>query len=252
SEYESFYIKFLGDTLIKDVTSKKVYRSDDSLMTEWHLVGSIRETDTASVFFLPANEDKEILLMDFDVIVGDSIYLTECDTYIRITSISYEPFGLYNETRKHIYFQSQTFGFEDVWIEGVGSRLGILFNPGHLCYIGETNNLVCFWENDSLKYHFSYFPSCFMTGVYSSNNLLNNDLSLEILNEIDAVIFNLNERVMGYLSFSLYDISGRMILNENVNDKTTLRVEKNSVDAGIYLYSIETRTGSKCGKILIK
>ena len=108
-DYDSHYIKFLGDTLISETLYKKVYRSNDSLMTNWSFEGSIRETDTGSVFYIPRNSVDESLLYDFGVKEGDSIvYEVDPNRYLYIDSIRTIPF-LFCAAFDHRFFKCQVF-----------------------------------------------------------------------------------------------------------------------------------------------
>lgn len=90
-DFESYYIKFEGETVISDVPFKKVFRSNDSLMTNWYFIGSIRETDSGSVYYVSGSSDIERLLYDFGVEEGDSIKVQdEAKEYLHIDSIRFD------------------------------------------------------------------------------------------------------------------------------------------------------------------
>ncbi len=251
-DYESFYIKFMGDTVISETLYKKVYRSNDSLMSNWLFEGSIRETDTGSVHYLPKNSSTEVLLLDYGVKEGDSIDINiDYVEYLFVDSIRIKAFGIHNEFRKHIFLSLDHIYNSDVWIDGVGSLHGILFHPSKLGLVGEVNNLVCFFENDSLKYHQEFYSSCFPYGKYLAiqNPLVNH--KIEILNQRDVVIVYFEQLGLTNFFFRLIDINGRVVIFEDIIEKEFLSINKNQLESGIYIYTIQNKNIFFSGKIYI-
>ena len=153
-DYNSYYIKIKDDTLIANTVYQKVYRSNDSLMNIWTFYGSIRQTDTASIYYIPPNSEVAMLLYDFGVKEGDSIaYDNNSDKYLYIDSIRNIPYGTFNELRNIFYLSTGEGHNSEIWVEGIGSQHGILLFPEEFLVVGEVFNLVCFYQNDSLKFH---------------------------------------------------------------------------------------------------
>lgn len=249
-DFESHYIKFEGDTMISDIPFKKVYRSNDSLMINWSFTGSIRETDSGSVYYLSGSADMERLLYDFGVNEGDSIKLDGGSLgYLYIDSVRYKPFGNFNEIRKFIYIRKDECE-ESLWIEGVGSAKGILYDSRNLCSVGEANNLVCFYENDSLKYHMDYYSTCFPYGKYTSIETKIKKNPLTIKDNNDLIIFEL-ESIQNQTLFQLFDLSGRVLCTEKIRNQKSIAIEKDRFENGVYIYILHATEGYFSGKILM-
>jgi len=249
SDFESYYIKFEGDTVISDIQFKKVYRSNDSLMTSWSFYGSIRETDSGSVYYMSGSADMERLLYDFGVDEGDTIKLdgfSQGNLYV--DSVRLRPFGNFNENRKFIYIRNEIE--ESIWIEGVGSVKGILYDSRNLGTVGEANNLVCFYENDSLKYHMDYYSSCFPYGKYTSIESNVKKIPITIKDYNDLLVFDLGN-LQNQTYFQLFDLSGRGVWTEKIQNQKSVSLEKDKFEDGIYIYIIHNSHGFHSGKVIL-
>ncbi|MBN2697452.1 MAG: T9SS type A sorting domain-containing protein [Bacteroidales bacterium] len=250
-EYISFFIRFKGDTLINDLVYKKVQRSNDSLMNDWITQGAIRETDSGSVYYVSQGYDQEILLYDFGVSEGDSIKLNDDYlSYLFVDSVRYKPFGRFNEVRKHFYIRRDNCD-KAVWISGIGCTRGVLYDPGELCKVGETSNLVCFFENDSLKYHFDYYSNCFPYGKYTFYQTPTTP-KIQIFTQSDEIIVKFDEISTPGSNFLLFDINGRIVSSNNSQlQQCSIIINKNLFRSGIYIYQLQTEKGIYTGMIYI-
>ncbi|MBA7546059.1 hypothetical protein ES705_38442 [subsurface metagenome] len=59
--------------------------------------------------------------------------------------------------------------FNEIWIEGIGSLYGVL-NSGLAGAIGGKRELLCFYENDTLKYQNPNYEICFIS-TYTGKDL---------------------------------------------------------------------------------
>jgi hypothetical protein len=155
--YQTFWIKFEGDSLIHDTIYKKVFRSDDSLHATWISYGFIREDSSKRVYIYGVpkynTSSQEELLYDFSLKKGDSISIGQ-GYYLPIDSVGY--ITLENKTFKTIYISSLE------WIEGIGSLDGIFYGINNMLLSGIYRYLVCYFENGSLIYHNNNYNSCFI------------------------------------------------------------------------------------------
>jgi hypothetical protein len=155
--YHSYYIRFQGDTIINNITYKKVYRADDSLHMKWWSYGFTREDSTGKVYALHVRgtnyNDSEMLIYDFSLIKGDSI-LNNYGGYIYVDSVT--NIELVNKSYRAIFLSSG-----DEWISGIGSLKGVfqgIISPFGCCV---DKFLLCMSSDDSLIYHNDRFPSCY-------------------------------------------------------------------------------------------
>lgn len=162
--YNSYFIKFMGDTAINTLQYKKILRSNDVLHAKWTLDGCIREeTATRKVFIYNTSIQKELLLYDFNLELGDSILTGDGVSYAKVTKIINGTFGNSKIIRKQICFFNPNA--EPLWIEGIGSIWGVLEGLNSFYTTGSDTKLVCYSENDQLLYHNPKFNNCFPEGL---------------------------------------------------------------------------------------
>lgn len=127
---------------------------------------------------------------------------------------------------------------------------GILYDSRNLCMVGEANNLVCFYENDSLKYHLDYYSSCFPYGKHTSIEGKVKNTSLTIRDNNDLLVFDL-DFIQNQTLFQLFDLGGRVLWTEKIHNQKSITVEKDRFENGVYIYIIHTTEGYHSGKIFM-
>ena len=249
--FNSSFIKISGDTIISEIRYSKVFCSTDSIMKNWNYYGGIRETDTGTVYFLEQNKITEFLIIDIGVIDGDSIALNDSyQPYIHVDSVRIIPFGIYNEPRKHVYIKEMYSNYP-FWIEGVGCWFGLLYNPAELMMVGEVNNLVCFYENDSLKYHNNYYENCFPTGIHSSidkNQIIQDPI--RVLYKPGSILIQIQENV-GPSKCFISDILGKETIIMNLQKTNSLEIHKEELPEGFYIFVLTSNQGIYSKKFVI-
>ena len=250
SPYESFHIKMTIDSISSANTYGKVYRANDSLHLNWFLDGYINETDTGTIFYREKIDLTESLLYDFGVEEQDSILTIEWDSvYFYVDSIRTRPFGIFNELRKHIYLSRNHRFNMDIWIEGVGSIIGVLSDLSFHLTVGEGRGLLCFSENDSLKYE--SVDGCFLTGNYFYNEI--NDISMQfvMINNSGELIIEQNGPLSKETYIKIFDLNGRQLFAREISDKNILRLNSKDLSSGLYIFMIHGGGFVKSGKFII-
>jgi len=119
--YADLCYKIGNDTIIGKVSYKKLHCSQGCDKYDG-IRGFIRETDKGKVYFLDNKFQKEdiFLLYDFGMEAGDSTQIGWYNSYYLIDSTRL------NSEGKKLYYTSKSKGNNDLWIEGVGSEMGLL------------------------------------------------------------------------------------------------------------------------------
>ncbi len=161
--FHSYYIKFEGDIFINNSVYKKIYKSEDESQLTWKLYGYIREDSSKKVFIYDDYYQADQLLFDFDLQLGDSILPPGSPYYLYVCDIRYVTYGQLTDTLKQIDFSDRSDCSRPSmrWIEGIGSPGGILDGLTEYGICCVENHLVCFYENDTLKYSNPGFSTCF-------------------------------------------------------------------------------------------
>ncbi|HCY42795.1 MAG TPA: hypothetical protein DHV48_15845 [Prolixibacteraceae bacterium] len=150
----SYYTKFDGDTLVDGIRYMKALRSDDQQMKKWIIEGFIREETNKKVFYRDITAKEECLLYDFGCKAGDTLFLNCVCRESGFLVDSIKTFVNDGVARKYFYLTYLKIKTtKEVWIEGIGSTLGIL-NGGSFshCMTGGGEALLCFTEDGIKKY----------------------------------------------------------------------------------------------------
>jgi len=162
--------KFGGEIFLDSNSYMYLFESRDSLQNQWDICGFIREDTINSLVYFDFNDglEEEGLIYDFNLEVGDSIYIDNyylffVDALLICDSIDTV---LINGVEKRRYFfldNGLGTSYSDIWIEDIGSIYGLLFVG---CYsagwAGGENFVLCYSENDTVMYMDSVFNTCYI------------------------------------------------------------------------------------------
>lgn len=249
--YNSYWIKFQGDTTLNNVLYKKILRADDSLHSDWYLSGFIREDTVAQKVYLFNNHtESDQLLYNFSLEKGDSILIWDGLTFAKIDTVLYEPFGDSKDTLKQICFNK---GCTHKWIKGIGSSRGVLNGLNTIKTVGAYYYLVCYYENETLVYHNPDYKTCFPDN--SNVSILNTEMekSIEVYpNPVKDVISISNPHDIKIEKIEIFDFSGIVAKKWDKWEprETILKIE--SFKPGIYLLKIETEFGMITEKLIVE
>ncbi len=164
--------KIVGEVIFNDSTFFNVYESQDSLQQDWDQVGYfIEDTVSKKVYFAKWDPGEIGLLYDFDLTVGDSViidnyYVGFEDVLLICDSIKSVNFN--SISRKQFFFSSPHMGgISDIWIEGIGSKYGLLNSGLHGAgFAGGGSDLLCCSKSDTIIYMDTVYNSCFIQEFY--------------------------------------------------------------------------------------
>ena len=246
----TYYIKIGGDTIIDSKQYKKMYRTTDTLQVMWNRYAEgIREDDKR--IYVKFDSD-ERMLYDFNIEVGDT-FLTNIDYHYCqmvvavIDSVELEN----NEIRRRIVFsfESNTQNEQCVlsnnvipdeeWIEGIGSKRGLM--PVLLLYESVLADhwefLLCFHENDTLKYINSNFSVCYLavnTQEYDKSQNIKvypNPFSDYLTLEFEDFTFN-------HCSILLYNTLGVEVQRIDNITQNRVVIQRNNLPQGFYFLRV--------------
>ena len=160
--------KFEGEIFIGGNTYLEVLESEDSLQENWYVNGFLREDTINNSVYFGWGVGEIGLIYDFDLNVGDSIYID--NYYTTYTSLlvcdSIDTVNINGVFKNRYFFSSDFFNPNypaEVWIEGIGSVFGVLNSGlGGVPLGGGTRELLCCSENDEVIYMDSLFGACFI------------------------------------------------------------------------------------------
>ena len=160
-----------GDSTFNAIDYKKYYFSNDSIVTSGSFFALLREeTLTKKVFAISAGNAQEKLLYDFSLSINDTVSVfplsypfTSGPILVKVESVDSVLIGDTFNKRLKIIGENSNSGYEEYWIEGIGSTMGI-FNSG-ISGIIVTDiyypELLCFEKDGIILFHNPNFIDCF-------------------------------------------------------------------------------------------
>jgi hypothetical protein len=240
--YGDLCYKIGNDTVIGEVEYKKLLFSQGCDKYDG-IRGFIRETEEGEVYFM---ENKlqmkdEFLLYDFGMQAGDSAKMGWENSFYRIDSIRL------NSNEIKLYYVSKFTGNKDIWIEGVGSEMGLLREQ----ITGGSMMFSCCLLNDEQLYHNPDFVDCYFK-VNSNKKLLTSQEILIFPNPAKNQITIYNPSNIKIKKIELFDFSGRIVQLWDATECAGNTLNIQHISPGIYLLKAETDAGVKTEKLVVQ
>jgi len=231
-----------GDTLINDITYKKMYNAADSLLqSNVYLIGFIREDLVNKEVYFTESGDEELLLYKFGLDVGDTVvYSTVWFNICEVEDVVGQVDTIVDATgtpRRRMLLHNWS---NEYWIEGVGSNWGPL-TPGHYNCIADLGwQTLCMKNNNELIYMNPDQNTCFLHEIGIPDHEMDKDATLVVPNPVTGTsIIQLPDKLK-ISSLGIYDSFGRLVAAPSVDERI---IEKGSLKPGIYFLKIQTVRG---------
>ncbi len=150
-----------GDTIIGGVAYQQLYTASSDL--EGNITAGSYNTAIRSageqVYVYDDLIDGEFLLYDFSLEAGDTILL-DSDWGVAQERVVLETYfqDIEGDIRKFIVFEPLWNAFQEVWIEGIGSNLGLLdralplvddYEPFAVCFMSDNDGIYYVWPQQA-------------------------------------------------------------------------------------------------------
>lgn len=232
----NFYIG--EDTVINDKVYKAFHQSNPLLSSSaFQIPDAIREDSLKRVYFYFSDSDREFLYYDFSLQAGDTAYIERDDHFMlsfivgEVDSIVLEN----GEKRKRI--KDQNFWPGEEWIEGIGSNFGIIQTSYDNLISDVYPRLLCFNENDTLKYLNAEYDTCFYETT-DVEHLLTQNWLLYPSPMIDLAILKSDSEVLKNGQIKIYDLNGRLVYEKAGLKGNTIEINPNELMPGFYFYNL--------------
>lgn len=238
--YYTYTYKFEGDTMISGINYVYVYKSLEEFPVNWTMHGLITEDQNRKVYF------NDLLKYDFGVSLGDTVEIY--DNYNPVIAIvqAIDSIFINGDYRKKIILNYLEWGGTEIWIEGIGSTLGVL-ESGRANYLGGWTWLNCMSQNNELIYMNPNINSCYLisTGIEDKSNSI-----IEVYpNPVKDKIWISSTENIKIESISIIDLNGIKI-KEFKKNKTEL--DLSGISTGIYLLKLTCENGEIIRKIMVE
>ncbi len=145
--WDYYGLKIYQDTLIDNISYRKLFLSTDTLCSDVSFIGGIREDSGWIYLGNSYYHTKEVLLYDFNLDNGDTLTIhritninspTITSLIAKIDSVNRINIGGHTKKRLYIKYECDPSGHteKDIWIEGIGSIKNGFLNESCNCLTG--------------------------------------------------------------------------------------------------------------------
>lgn len=225
-----------GDSIVDSKSYNKIWVSYDSLTT-MIFQGLLREASKV-VYYIPPNQSEGILY-DFNLEIGDTISVKNLfcgDEKIPLDVIDIDTVEYFGESRKRWHLGENGY-VEEFWVEGIGSLNGPLYTKYWYCIVCPAWELLCYHENDTLKYLKPGETDCYQ-----------NTVGVEEITQSDTVFIRPNPVKKGNsieyeMNFSpvkidIINSAGVLIQSLNSIQDRIVKYETIDLETGLYLIKV--------------
>jgi hypothetical protein len=252
---------FNEDTVINSIEYHKLFRLYDTVLNrkKAEYIGGIREDSLQRVYYkglnlykdylyMNTNENGEVLLYDFSLQVGDSLYggnFMLSYEYLVVEDI--DTVTICGEYRKRFHFQ---YSWQK-WIEGIGNINGLLFVSGTIPTNGVKNTLICFKKQGICEYSSPEYESCY-PGPLVGINEPSSKSGVEIYPNPAGELLHFRTRKT-YSMLCIYDLQGKKQKAINIPKEKNFSIRVSAFPPGLYFYRLTGASGyADTGKFIVK
>jgi hypothetical protein len=188
---------------------------------------------------------EEGLVYDFNLTTGDTVLINNPMGFVpiemlvsSIDSVFVEP---ENKFRKRYSLLENNFYFtEEYWIEGIGSMAGITHSSWDITLLtgGDDFTLLCYFEEDTLKYKDFNYTSCFYGIVNIKDSEFSNKVKLYPNPIRKNSILHIDFPIYNDLIIRIYNSSGLLIEEQNIKPKAEFQINSDKYRKGMYYYQV--------------
>lgn len=237
-------LKMEGDTLVDNKLYKKMYWTRDTMDQVWTLDSRLIREDTTKKVWLRIPSfvgAEEILLYDFNLVIGDTFAINDDDVICNIPVINVDSIVLANgEMRKRITFSYELFGGlpdETFWIEGIGSQFGLLTHIAAYCQNTDYGQwLRCYFEDGERQFGQVPEEDCYYLITSTEDLTTQTNFSVypnPAANQLTLILPDNKNR-----HWELYNYQGQRIRNGEVNNNGD-QISVKNLPSGIYFLKIK-------------
>ena len=247
---ESF--KLEGDTVWNGETYKNLFTCDsDPTVSSW-TIGSdyLYREEAGKVLRVNFWSEEEELVYDFNLNVGDSVYVDSvyANAYAHVILVdSLIVDGTYH---KQIHFDYPA----DIWVEGLGS-LYSPFNPVQYSFIYPTGfQLLCVTNLNGNIYLNPSYHQCYVDTTYitSMPEKLNSQSRIEVINNPMHTfsIVKIENPTEIFEKYALFNSYGQLMMHRNIQDNT-FSIQRENLSSGIYFLKVYSKKSALNKKIIV-
>lgn len=158
----TYFVKIGQDSTINSVLYNKVEKSSDTLLLNWSLFGFVRYDSIGDIYYRGIDEI-EFLLYSFNIQKFDTLALYGYTIFPQLSAYVYDQDSIIidNVYRKRFHINYLESGFQEVWVEGIGSMSSFLrYITDHAIGNYITREVLCLHIDNDQVYQNPNYPGC--------------------------------------------------------------------------------------------
>lgn len=244
------YLNINGDTIIGSYTYKKVYKYNDSTLSNPVYSGALRESVSKVYFHSPVLSQGEGILYDFSLSKDNSCTNVICQMPFNVDSV--DQIMIDGQSKKRLIFNAMHGVFSDQWIEGIGSTFGLLYAHFNICFADAELHLLCVKDGNDIIYMNPHFSSCYKAPISLDEKEFSSEVKIYPNPVISLSVMEISSNHK-FTNLKIYDICGRIIQSYSVENNYNIILKKEEFKSGMYYYRLSGQnTDFKSGKFVVR
>jgi hypothetical protein len=238
-----------GDSLYNALNYKKIFIEYDSVIATGSYFALLREDITENkVYVIYKDSTNENLLYDFSLVEGDETTVFPFDDYVyrgpvTVTVDSIDSVYIYDAYRKRITISgvNEDIGFDEKWVEGIGSSTFGLFGSGLngvMVLDAYYPFLLCYEEDSVMLFDNPNFSTCYYQ--YANLSEYSESIKFRIFPN-PATKYIVVESELKQAQYKLLSSEGKMI-KQGVLDQFQ-EISISEIPEGLYVFLLISKKG---------
>ena len=140
------------------------------------------------------------------------------------------------------------FKFDEMWIEGIGSNMGLLHSMYYHCIYCPAWELLCFHNNNQLLYSLSASNNCFIVKIDEQEV----EPDIVIFPNPAREKFEVRSEEFEIEKIEVFDLQGRVLIEKQFPEgENRIQIDVRNLIPGTYFCKISSEKDSVTKKILI-
>ncbi|MES2620549.1 MAG: T9SS type A sorting domain-containing protein [Bacteroidota bacterium] len=257
--YNTLTHEVIGDTLMGGLYYQALNIEKDTSFFNLTALGErvyLRRDASEKIFLRRDIDSLDYLIYDFSKQAGDTFTIESPDFWnVSLCTVDSVDVISLDKLRKRMYVRYNGNPQGDIWIEGIGSVKSHFLQPGNNFIVsdGADYEMLCYSENRKQIFRHAAYTTCVMDSLWSGVAEINSrTFTLSPNPAVNQITVSIEEAYLDNSVFHLFDITGRMILQQPLTAPTN-HIELSGVSRGMHLYNVSSgKENVGTGKLLVE